>query len=311
MSSIDDTSIGRGDTDKYKSFTTSPQTASKIDPDTDKKYNLYKSKEDDTITVNNIDELDASIKYTDKIIDELGASIKYTDKINVKLFNRQSYDKTKKIIDNFRNKLANYPDYISYEGSMVICVMLSLHPKVKIPMISLPQVDQKFINSHVIDKEFKPINYIIVKFDEIKDFIIQIPPRDFSREILPLSFTFFNTVAHPRPEDLEDISQVTVEEKGGIINVGDGTIVVDKKRMADLAAVPQKPDIQSSWKQHESTESSIIKTTNKNAYELRTEILKMALDYIGNGRSWPDFNTPDKVLDVAKTFYTFVENKRR
>lgn len=49
------------------------------------------------------------------------------------------------------------------------------------------------------------------------------------------------------------------------------------------------------------------RSVNKNAYEIRESILKMALE-------WATCNdkklSPEEVIDVAKTFYSFVENKR-
>jgi len=67
-------------------------------------------------------------------------------------------------------------------------------------------------------------------------------------------------------------------------------------------------------------------STNRNAYEIRTDILNMALEWvkwqtnmsleITNRRGCNQFLEPnqlpnsEKVLEIAKKFYTFVENRR-
>ena len=52
-----------------------------------------------------------------------------------------------------------------------------------------------------------------------------------------------------------------------------------------------------------------IKTINKNAYEIRTEVLFMALDFI-KWQNKIENITPKSVLEVAEQFYSFVENKK-
>ena len=67
-------------------------------------------------------------------------------------------------------------------------------------------------------------------------------------------------------------------------------------------------------------ETIVIRSINKNAYEIRSDILSMSLDFVKWKTSLtyddikkekmvliPDLN---EVLDVAKHFYSFVENKR-
>jgi hypothetical protein len=72
--------------------------------------------------------------------------------------------------------------------------------------------------------------------------------------------------------------------------------------------------------------SSQYQSTNKNAYEIRTDILNMALEWVkwqteasleitrrrGNNQFLEPNQLPnsEKVLEIAKKFYTFVENKR-
>lgn len=57
-------------------------------------------------------------------------------------------------------------------------------------------------------------------------------------------------------------------------------------------------------------QSPDIKTVNKNAYEIRTDILEMALDWVKYKAQNPSTITDDDVLNTAYKFYRFVENRR-
>jgi hypothetical protein len=61
--------------------------------------------------------------------------------------------------------------------------------------------------------------------------------------------------------------------------------------------------------------SNNIQTVNKNAYEIRRDILEMALTWVNNNRETSVVgqlvpSSEDEVLRVAKKFYSFVENRR-
>ena len=80
------------------------------------------------------------------------------------------------------------------------------------------------------------------------------------------------------------------------------------------------PDIEA----FQSNPPEIVKTVNRNAYEIREGVLGMALDFIkwqtdiimvmtresGEKSDMANYPTSDIVLDVAKKFYSFVENRR-
>lgn len=74
----------------------------------------------------------------------------------------------------------------------------------------------------------------------------------------------------------------------------------DESFVAPAPIIPTKPEIKSD-----------IKTVNKNAYEIRTDILAMALDWVKfkttDNRSIP---SDEDVLTTAQKFYRFVENRR-
>lgn len=217
----------------------------------------------------------------------------------------KNFQESKELIQNFKSNIANYPKHLSYEGSMVVCVMLSMHNEVDVPLVSLPQVDQQLIKQ-IISSDIKSI---FVKFDKNKDFICS---STYAEDKYYKNFVLINTVAHPRPDDLKDIQQgeVDVEEKEGTIKVGNGTIIIDKQRLANLAAVPQKEVYTPSARNVLEPEQPVIKATNKNAYEIRSDVLSMAINWSSREDVSAGYTTPESVIDLAWKFYRFVENRR-
>lgn len=219
----------------------------------------------------------------------------------------RNFVETKELLTSFKEKTAAFPKHLSYEGSMVVCVLLSMHREVYVPLSSLPQVDQQLIRNTLPDN-LKDVSHINVAFDKDKDFSVSVYPEYHGgKRKPPFVFVLFNTVAHPRPEDLQEPTEQPVEEPDGTVSVkvGGGTLKFDKKKVASLAAIPQKQD--TGWKSQEQEASQVLKTTNKNAYEIRADVLHMAIDW---AKSRDDTRTDDGVLELAKKFYTFVENRR-
>jgi len=54
-------------------------------------------------------------------------------------------------------------------------------------------------------------------------------------------------------------------------------------------------------------EPQVVQSVNKNAYEIRLDVLKEAIMWAGRS----SLSTNDDVLDLAKKFYAFVEDRRR
>jgi hypothetical protein len=90
--------------------------------------------------------------------------------------------------------------------------------------------------------------------------------------------------------------------------------------VSPLVAKCVAPDVES----FQSNPSEIVKTVNRNAYEIREGVLGMAIDFLrwqtdnlmvltreSKGKLIiEDIPTSDTVLEVAKKFYSFVENRR-
>lgn len=127
-------------------------------------------------------------------------------------------------------------------------------------------------------------------------------------ETEPYHLTMFNSVAHPRPEDLKDMGAgvVPVEKDGDRIAVG-GKILLNKKGIKKLIGVePLKRDA----KRQEPEEDACHRrqpVAGRNAYEIRADVLQMALDWAMRN---DDNSSDEDVVDLAKKFYQFVENKR-
>lgn len=214
-------------------------------------------------------------------------------------------EETKELIKNFKEKVAKYPKHLSYEGSMVLCVMLSMKEPSHPSLNNLPLVDQQLIRALVPSKFLGDLDYFSVTFDDNKDFNMKFSCRSESE---PYLMTMFNSVAHPRPEDLKDIGAgvVPVEKDGDKIAVG-GKILLNKKGIKRLIGVePLKRNTIPRKEDDDEVGPKRIPVAGRNAYEIRADVLQMAIDWAAKQEN----QTEEDVLDLAKKFYQFVENKR-
>jgi len=173
----------------------------------------------------------------------------------------------------------------------------------------LPVVDQVTIKSLVPEKVVKELDIFSVKFDETKDFVIKasyrVGPEIGDIEIITVNM--FNSVAHPRSSDISNSGgAIAVEDDGDVVKVG-GKIVVDKRTIRTILGHPA-PAIK-----HDSEEEPLQKRqpiTGRNAYEIRADVLQMAIDWSRGETVANNYTRPDDIIKLAKQFYTFVENKR-
>jgi len=229
---------------------------------------------------------------------------------------KKSLEETKKLIENFRDKVAKYPKHISYEGSMVLCVLLSMKEEAFPHISNLPLVDQQLVRS-LLSKQFNDqLDYFSVVFDENKDFILSftrtIPGvKEIEKSTETVTLNMFNSVAHPRPEDLRDSGAgvVPVEKDGDRISVG-GKILMNKKGIKRLIGV--EPLKRNTVKQEENEEFTPKRqpVAGRNAYEIRADVLQIAVEWASRKNVADQFTDPDDIVDLAKKFYQFVENKR-
>jgi hypothetical protein len=211
-------------------------------------------------------------------------------------------DKVKKqteIHKNFISKMAVFPKHLSYEGCVVLCFIVSMK-EVAYPYLSnLPATDQSLIKSLLPKDIIVNLETFEVTFDENKDFILKFATPPIYNEKVKL--TMFNSVAHPRPEDLRGAGVVPIEKDGDKIEVG-GKIVLNRKGIEKLIGLDNT-------KKNEFEEEVPRRqpVAGRNAFEIRTDVMQMALDYATHGKS---HLSPEEIVNVAKKFYAFVENKR-
>lgn len=218
---------------------------------------------------------------------------------------KKSIEESKKLIESFKEKVATYPKYLTYEGAVVLCVMLSVNEAESINLDGMPAGDKALILSllpscAVVNlKRFDAT--LKVEFDSERDFILTYKHKDEP----PVALKFFNTVIHP---DKLPNTNVPVEQDGEKVVVGSGSplVVLDHKRIQKLIGVvpPEKP------KKEEDDEvlPRRQQVSGRNAYEIRADVLQMAFDWAAQGNK---YTTPDDIIGVAKKFYEFVEDRKR
>src|ERR1035441_470788 len=216
---------------------------------------------------------------------------------------KKNIEESRKLLDTFKEKLGSYPKVLTYEGAVVLCVMLSVNEGESINLNGMPMEDKALILSllpptstaHLLrcDATLK------VEFDEAKDFVLTYTHKDEASVILK----FFNTVIHP--QKLPD-TNVPVEQDGGKVMVG-GTVILDQKRIQKLiGVVPQE-------KSHRDDDDEPPRrptVAGRNAYEIRADVLQMAIDWSVKSNEFGT-KTEDNVINLAKKFYEFVEDRRR
>ena len=215
----------------------------------------------------------------------------------------KSIEESRKLLDTFSDKLKNYPKILTYEGSVVLCVAISVNEGNGINLNGLPQVDREVVLSRLPPNASTKLAsfeaHLDVEFDDTKDFVLTYQPKDGS----PLKFNFFNTVIHP--QNLPD-TNVPVQQDGGKVMVG-SAVVLDQKRIQKLIGiVPQE-------KSHRDDAEEFPRrqpVANRNAYEIRADVLQMAIDWSVKTDEFRQ-KKDDDVINLAKKFYEFVEDRRR
>jgi hypothetical protein len=215
---------------------------------------------------------------------------------------KNSFNETKTLIQNFKEKVAKYPKYLSYDGSTVLCVLLSMEKTVRRSTFThLPIEDQEIIKNLIPEKCFKTMEYFQVEFDNQNDFEFT-----FFSAVDNYKITMFNSLIHPKVGDMTH-NEVQVKKDGENISVG-GKIVLNKKGIQRMIGVDTSK---------KESEDEIISrrqpVSGRNAFEIREDILEAAIDVVKSSQSSNKESLETSVeiiLEVAKKFYSFVENKR-
>lgn len=240
----------------------------------------------DTFPTSSLSPSSSLLDGTPAILDEL--------KVKNPEFNlTESIKKSRNIASNFIESLKTYPKYISYEAATVLNVAFALGHDVFLN--KLPIEDQDVINSQLdssLNKENVIRTRFIVEMDEMKDFklVFNLIFPD-QKEIIRI----FNTVIHQNPAD----------NNGVPLKIGNLDLENKSDTFRYLAGIPEKKLVT----QYKS--ETLNKSANKNAFEIRSDVLSMAIKWAsledGVGYEKP---TDDQLINLARKFYDFVENKR-
>lgn len=213
---------------------------------------------------------------------------------------KRAIEESRKLIDTLSKNLATYPKPLTYEGSVVFCVAISVNEGTSISLQGLPQTDRELVLSQLppdadakLSKHEASIN---VEFDEMRDFVLTY----HASKADPVKLKYFNTVIHP--QKLPD-TNVPVEKEGGKVTVGTH-LVLDQRRIAKLVGIHKdKPE-------EEDIPQRRQPVAGRNAYEIRADVLQMAIDWVQKSTGYMHKDEND-VINLAKKFYSFVEDRRR
>lgn len=322
MSVIGETGIGHGgctsekeyaEYEKHKSDPRPPSDQINLDPLIKEISHVNLTNREKILVKATIQETkDISVDRAEALAKEKIVLFQLNSQTDNSVLKHKSLDETKKLINTFREKVAIYPKYISYEGSMVLCVLISLNQSSNINLNGLPESDRNIILAMLSENAEKKItskdSLLTVMFDESYDFVLHYWIKKTGATKPENIINLFNTVIHSNPND-NPTQYVPIENDGEKISLG-GKITLDKKSMVEkIGIVPLK----NKGVNNTITEEDIVTnrrqpTTGKNAFEIRSDILGYALEYIQDQKKTA---TTDEILYVAKKFYSFVENRSR
>ena len=165
----------------------------------------------------------------------------------------------------------------------------------------MPEEDQRTINGILKKRGLDNIKFLEVRFDENKDFIFK-TTDSLNNSV---EFTMVNSILYSNPADLNEKppKTVSVETKGDKVFIG-GRISIDKKEIKKTIenGLVKKHTIAI---KERSPGNSRGNSSGRNAYEIRADILHMAIDWYYNKENVSD----DDLMSLADRFYRFVENK--
>ena len=208
---------------------------------------------------------------------------------------QKSIAESKKLIENFKEKLSNYPKHLSYEGSVVLCVMLSIGETRGISLSGMPQVDRDLILALLPPdapiKMSKGDTLISVEFTDTKDFVLTYAPIDsveirvgddkgWNPPVKPtaIKLNFFNAVIHPQKQPGVE---VPVEQDGDTVKVG-SALILDQKRIQKLVGSLPHEKVK---RDDEDETPRRQPVAGRNAYEIRADVLGMAIEWSSKNNS--------------------------
>lgn len=198
--------------------------------------------------------------------------------------------------------------YISHEGSTIVSALIAVADcsPTSISLKQLPEGDRSTINEVVYKAtgDRYDSKTFWVKFDDYKNF-------EFSMETIrkkegEIKFTIGNRVSSIPPTESNRFGNVDVkvERKGKDILIGD-RIKLEKNKV-QAAVSPSHEEHRPASRNGGFTPRP--KVSGRNAYEIRSDILEMALDWAKHSDEYKNMD-PQDVIAIAESFYGFVEQK--
>ncbi len=206
---------------------------------------------------------------------------------------------TDKVIKKFLENRSEPIQWISHEGSMILCSLIAISDGdgAWININQLPDEDKEIVFGFTK----KPVTGFWADLDQYKNFECSI---DSEEKGGGSNFTLGNRIASIPPSEATGRPvDVKIEKKGKDIIIGN-QIKLEKNRMQNLVH-PTDPTNNGTNRGNGFVPRQ--KVAGRNAYEIRADVLEMALDWAkSNGDKKMD---TDDVLDIAEAFYGFVEHK--
>jgi hypothetical protein len=217
---------------------------------------------------------------------------------------------TDRAVKNFLTNRPTAIQWISHEGSMILCSLVSVseNGKTRISMTQLPEGDRLILKQSYEaaggrDRDVESKSFL-ASFDEYKNFNIE-----FHTSSPTFYFTIGNRVASIPPDEASRFGNaggVNVERKGKDIVIGD-RIKLEKNRIQNLVN-PTDPTNNGA---NRGGTPPRPKVSGRNAYEIRQDIIENAIDIIRLSNNAKGTNEiTDDVLDIAERLYEFVEHKK-
>lgn len=199
----------------------------------------------------------------------------------------------------FKSGTTQTMQWLSYEGSLIVSALIGVSNTdvTTIRMEQFPECDKILLQNNIL----KCSRVLTVMLDQYQNFIFR------NDEFEETGVIFGNRVANIPPEESVQFgngSDVKVEQKGREILIGD-RIKIEKERLQTLL---QKPD--SLYHPHAETQLTKgfqprPKISGRNAYEIRSDVLEMAVDWAKHENK----GHAEDVVEIANLFYKFVEHK--
>jgi len=232
---------------------------------------------------------------------------------------------TDDVYKKFHENMKTYPAYISVPCATTLNIAFATAQLVRLK--NLPDGDVKIINQQ-LDKLNNPDiirDSFSVGMDNTKDFELSFVTKSDTTKSTSetVKIRLFNTVIHPEPINTIGVpiaidGELLVEASPVNVKVKNGTLEINgaKDRFKYLAGITDKEqfvsEVSTRKKEVLSEKNEHIVAKSKNAFEIRLSLVETAADIVKftNIKGIHTDKAIDKILQAARSLYSFVENKK-